>query len=112
LLQPDGQQCTSVVKTKCSGLGGHTTSSWRRGQKVVDNCGLRSGTAIATFAGPNNSYNGGAFQHAAIFIQCSGADIIVDDQWAGKNPPGCTQRTIRASGTESNGAGNFYVINL
>jgi len=110
-MVPDGQQCTSVVKTRCNGMSGYASTQWIRGTYVMSSCGsIPSGTAIATFVGPGNSYPGGAFQHAAIFISCDSTGITVDDQWAGSG--GCKQRLIRTGGTGVNGAENFYTIRL
>jgi hypothetical protein len=44
------------------------TSTWKRGENVMANGNVAIGTAIATFLGPNNSYNHPALQqHTAIF---------------------------------------------
>ena len=72
------QECAALVQTKCPGVG--LTSTWRRGIKVKDNCStLPSYIAIATFEGPNNTYNtpGARKQHTAIFASCDATGITV-----------------------------------
>jgi len=99
----DGTRCQCVAAIfKLCGLT--NTRSWRKGIKVMGNCGsIPKYTAIATF--PNGvNYDG----HAAVFISCSRDGIYVKDQWCG-HP--FNYRTIGAGSRISNNADNFYVIN-
>jgi hypothetical protein len=43
-----------------------STSNWKKGTSVIGN-NIAVGTAIATFVGPNNSYDGGSYKHCGIF---------------------------------------------
>lgn len=66
---PD-EQCVSLIKTVCKSKNGNkvpATKSWKRGYLVRGHVKLPNGTAIATFDGPNNTYNGGKFRHAALY---------------------------------------------
>ena len=102
------QQCAAGVKYFCQTGTAMSTSSWRRGVKVIDNCGsIAKNTAIATFEGANLSYQG----HAAVFVSCSKSTntIEVYDQWAGQT---WHARTIRqTTGSASNNVNSFYVVN-
>ena len=107
ILTPDGQECTSVVKTQCTGLTGLTTGSWKRGTHVQSNCAsIPARTAIAVFSAPGNTY-GPPDRHAAIFESCQSDGINVVDQWNG-HPT--SRRLIRYSGTGVNGGSNYYTI--
>src|SRR5207248_627619 len=63
------QECVPLVFQQCGGV--RYTDMWGRGSQVFNNRNMAYGTAIATFAGPGNSYeNGGSGkQHAAIFLR-------------------------------------------
>lgn len=101
--------CVAAVRAKCAGLKNRSTETWKRGTYVKTNCAsIPSGTAIATFFGPGTTYKDGKFKHAAILIGCNAEGIQVHDQWVGKS--GCGPRTIRYSGTDSDGGNNFWTI--
>ncbi len=104
-----GSGCVAAVREKCAGLKGRHTSTWRRGKHVKSNCAsIPSGTAIATFEGAGSKFESKTFQHAAIFIGCAPDGIKVHDQWVGST--GCKLRTIKYSGSGSNGGNNFWTI--
>lgn len=82
------QECAALVQTTCHRAGGAPiglTSSWKRGVHVKDNCAtIPKFTAIATFLGPNHSYDEPHLhQHTAIFVKCETEGIRVYDQWNG-----------------------------
>jgi len=95
-------ECVSFVKVCTKDY--RPTSAWRKGRQVK-RASLQIGTAIATFAGPGQSYSG----HAAIYVGQDNNGIQVWDQWV-KQP--VHQRTIRWNGGPkiSNNGDSFYVI--
>ncbi len=106
---PGTTGCVAAVRSKCAGLKNRPTDSWKRGTYVKTSCNsIPSGTAIATFFGPGTTFNSGDFKHAAILIGCNAEGIQVHDQWVGKS--GCSPRTIKYSGTRSDGGNNFWTI--
>src|SRR2546426_377833 len=96
-------ECAALVQSQCSAVG--LTSTWRKGLHVKENCAkIPTLTAIATFLGPNGSYNtpGYAHQHTAIFVGCESAGIRVWDQWNGTP---IASRLIRWAGSSSQYSG-------
>ena len=109
------EQCAALVQTNCHRQPGNKqiglTSTWKKGLHVKDNCDkIPALTAIATFLGPNGSYDEPHLhQHTAIFVKCEEAGIKVWDQWNG-TPIG--SRVIRwNSGSSPQYTGiNFWTI--
>jgi hypothetical protein len=97
-------QCVSFVTTACPTIP-VSTQAWKKGKLVKGNTSVASGTAIATFNGPQ--YHG----HAAIYESQDNTGLNVVDQWV--TPPAhCIHRRklhFGASGLANNGD-NFYVI--
>ena len=62
-----GAQCWDLVAYATGSRA--STTTWRRGANIMANGNVAVGTAIATFLGPNNSYDTPGFtqQHTAIF---------------------------------------------
>ena len=98
-------QCVAGVKYFCPTNPLLSTSSWKKGVKVLENCNtIPTRTAIATFNSANR-YEG----HAAVFVRCvNGNQIEVYDQWNGKK---WGLRTLwNTAGTVSNNPNAFYVV--
>lgn len=99
------------------------TLSWKRGQLVKGNLGIRAGTAIATFD-PSGQYgnhtDGGS--HVAIYLGQDAIGIRVLDQWVshkrngtGKSvavPQPVHERVIffRHAPRPENDGSNYYVV--
>ena len=82
------EECAALVQTNChrGGTGSiGLTSTWKKGLHVKANCAqIPTLTAIATFLGPNGSYDEPHLhQHTAIFVKCETTGIKVWDQWNG-----------------------------
>jgi hypothetical protein len=82
-------QCAALVQSQCHRPGNALiglTNTWRKGLHVRENCAqIPKFTAIATFLGPNGSYDEPHLhQHTAIFVRCEAAGIRVWDQWVGQ----------------------------
>ncbi len=76
------EECAALVQTNCHRAGGASiglTNTWKKGLHVHDNCEkIPALTAIATFLGPNGSYDEPHLhQHTAIFVKCETTGIRV-----------------------------------
>lgn len=108
--------CVELVKSLVPGLKGLSTGMWRQGARVLDTSGLRPGVAIATFVDGRYPHNPSG-QHAALFLGYAGGSIWVIDQWKDDpRKPTVSKRLIYPkpprTGSLSNSAGAFYVIEL
>ncbi|XP_075534947.1 domesticated amidase effector 2-like [Dermacentor variabilis] len=105
----DGRECVSAVKLLCDGMLACSTSYWRRGVKVKDNCDtIPRLTAIATFLASGNKYEG----HAAIFDTCYSGGIWVFDQWNATGKYLKRRQIPYGYHVDSYNGNNFYVIEL
>lgn len=103
-------QCVAYVQYAA---GCPHTSHWRRGRKVRASDDIEPGTAIACFD-PNGRYGNhtDGRSHAAIFVEETGAGLVVFDQWRGQS---VHQRTIRfrgGKGKRVNDGDAFCVIEV
>jgi hypothetical protein len=75
--------CVDIIKLFVPGLQGKPTTSWRKGDNVMETGSrIPKGTAIATFE--NWRYPGRDHgNHAAILVKVMASGIWVVDQWAG-----------------------------
>ena len=108
---PD-EQCVSLIKTVCKSKNGNkvpATKSWKRGYLVRGHVKLPNGTAIATFDGPNNTYNRGKFRHAALYLSQNKTGILVIDQWKAK-PEMASERLIYFEGHPGRNNGSEYYV--
>ena len=98
-------ECAAGVKYFCPTSPLLSTGSWKKGVKVLNNCGsIARFTAIATF----NSI--GKYQgHAGVFSKClPNNQIEIYDQYNGKT---WGQRILwNTSGSVSNNPNEFYVV--
>ena len=75
----ESKECVALVKLVCSAPA---TPGWKKGIQVQNNgLSIKEGTAIATFLGPNGTYQG----HAAIYLKQDSNGIHVIDQWAARS---------------------------
>lgn len=101
-----GGQCVALVTCRCkrNGQWAPGTNCWTPGVKVISggtcNTAIAANTAIATFNSLGNYYAG----HAAIFLRCSGSNIVVRDQWCCGS---IAERTYTSSSSLYN---DFYVV--
>ena len=104
--------CVALIRASVPGLRGTAASGWRQGAPVVGGQRIARGTAIATFEDGRFANRRGV-DHAAIFLDYSGAGIWVLEQRAG-SASGTVQRTFIAngSGDPSRDAAAFSVIEL
>ncbi|MDR2092591.1 MAG: BPSL0067 family protein [Azoarcus sp.] len=115
---PDSKECVAAVKALIAiGNKLYSTSSWRRGKKVMGN-NIMPGTAIATFRKDGSTGKYYFKGHAAIFVDYRGGGFVVYDQWKPSelNPGGrrFSKRIIPldCADSPSNNADAFYVIEL
>lgn len=113
-----GGQCWDLVvyATNTYHTGKDNTYNWQAGANVIANGNVAVGTAIATFLGPNGSYNtsGYANQHTAIFAgyrygangQITGFDVW-DQNWGSQV---VKKHTISIGGSSVSNAANYFVI--
>src|SRR5689334_6127041 len=97
----ESQECVALVKKACNAP---QTSQWKKGIIVKGN-NITKGTAIATFEGENNKYEG----HAAIYISQNNQGIQVIDQWKG-HPSQTRIIYFDNSKTTSNNGYKFHII--
>ncbi len=109
-----GQECAALVQNNCHRQPGNKeiglTTRWKRGIHVKESCGsIPKFTAIATFLGPNGSYDApNLHQHTAVFVKCEDTGIRVWDQWNGTP---LAYRIIPWHGSSQQYSGiNFYTI--
>ena len=108
------QECAALVQTNCHRQPGNgqigLTSSWRKGLHVKENCAkIPTLTAIATFLGPNGSYDEpNLHQHTAIFVKCETTGIRVWDQWNGT--PIASRIISWGGGSPQYTGNNFWTI--
>ena len=110
-------QCVALVQQWCKSpdvAPMPLTCTWRKGILVKGNGGqIAVGTAIATFEGDNNTrYNGGSFQHAALYLGQNQNGIQVIDQWHSPNEAAhpANYRTLYWDHKKSNNGSAFYVV--
>jgi hypothetical protein len=100
-------QCVALVQ---AWAGAPTTSTWRQGIKVKGNGStISKGTVIATMVDghyPNHAHG----NHAAIFLSEDSNGIRVMDQWTGHAPSIRTIHFHGGTGSPSNDADKFYVV--
>ena len=80
------------------------TKTWRRGERVVDTAGMRSGTAVATFKDAN-TYD----HHAAVYERQNATHVTVWDQYASPVKEFGPRDLPKGKGG-SNGADDLYAI--
>lgn len=101
-----GGQCVALVTCRCTrnGQWAPGTNCWSPGVKVVNNgvcnSNIPANTAIATFNSLGNYYAG----HAAVFLRCSGNNVVVADQWC------CSSIGETTYSSSSSHYDNYYVI--
>ena len=109
-----GPQCWDLV-AYVTGQKGSTTN-WKRGANVMSSGNIPIGTAIATFLGPNGSYdnfvNGKYVQHTGIFAGYGTENgvsgfYIWDQNW---NSRPVQKHFIRTGGSGTSNANNYHVI--
>ncbi len=104
--------CALLTEALAPGVG--TTNTWVAGDAVQGNTTLQPGTAIATFQGPNGSYNTADLsQHTGIYEGQDAGGMYILEQYQGLSAP--QVRYIpwtgnSASSTAVNQAQNYYVI--
>ncbi|MBO1053915.1 MAG: BPSL0067 family protein [Dolichospermum sp. DET73] len=86
------------------------TTNWKRGANVMGNGNVAVGTAIATFAGPNNSYDNGSYQHTGIFAGYGTQNGVSGFYLWQQNPGAVNLGFYRNNGTGVGDADNYYVI--
>ncbi|MBD2221761.1 VCBS repeat-containing protein [Calothrix sp. FACHB-1219] len=111
-----GAQCWDLV---AYATGNNTsTYNWKCGENVMANGNIAIGTAIATFLGPNHTYDtppNYSSQHTAIFagygVEYGVAGFYVWDQnWNWQ--PYVQKHFIRSNGSGTSDADNYYVIQV
>ncbi|BAY61274.1 peptidase S8/S53 [Calothrix brevissima NIES-22] len=111
-----GAQCWDLV---AYATGNNTsTYNWKCGENVMANGNIAIGTAIATFLGPNHTYDTPpdySSQHTAIFagygVEYGVAGFYVWDQnWNWKQY--VQKHFIRSNGSGTSDADNYYVIQV
>jgi hypothetical protein len=101
-----GGQCVALVTCRCTrnGQWAPGTNCWSPGAKVVNNgvcnTNIAANTAIATFNSLGNYYAG----HAAVFLRCSGNNVVVVDQWC------CSSIGETTYSSSSSLYNDFYVV--
>jgi len=101
-----GGQCVALVTCRCTrnNQWAPGTNCWSPGTKVINsgtcNSNIAPYTAIATFNSAGNYYAG----HAAVFLRCSGNNVVVADQWCCSS---IGETTYTSSSSQYN---DFYVI--
>jgi hypothetical protein len=114
-----GYQCWDLVAdaTAISGSSPYwNAGTWKRGVSVIGNGNVAVGTAIATFAGTNNSYYG-TYNHTGIFagyrLNSAGA---IDGFWMWEQnaPLGSAIRKgfYSISGSGVSDADNYYLVSV
>ena len=117
-----GAQCWDLV-AYATGINSSSkywsTTNWKAGANVMSNGNVAVGTAIATFAGPNGKYNGGAYLHTAIF---AGYDTVkgVSGFWVWdqnfdallNGDLSIKKHFIRNNSSNQSDADNYFVINV
>jgi|GEM_PF-6582252 len=119
-----GAQCWDLV-AYATGISSSSpywsTSNWKPGPNVMANGNVAVGTAIATFLGPNGSYNnpiysGGQIvewrQHTAIFAGYGNESGVSGFYVWEQNPGPARRRFIRNDGFGVNDADNYAVIQV
>ena len=101
-------QCVAYVQKVSSAP---TTAHWHEGRRVLDIApgSIARGTVIATMVHgeyPNHSTG----NHAAIYLHHADNGIVVLDQWVGQPVHERTIHDHGGSGSASNDAGRFYVV--
>jgi hypothetical protein len=106
------KKCVSLVKAVTK--NNTATSGWTRGVNVVASKTVATGTAIATFMGPGNTYAG----HTGIFVgyaKDAAGNItgfnVYDQNWSAK---AVTTHRIATSGAAGsvNDADSYYVVQV
>jgi hypothetical protein len=98
----ESHECVALVKYLC---GAPQTGNWKKGSKVRG-LSLPKGTAVATFEGPGDTYQG----HAAIYIGQDSTGLHVVDQWNGQ-PVHHRLIYFDDSRPPQNNGNRYYVIN-
>ena len=104
-------QCAILTETLAPGVG--NTSTWVAGSSVQGNGDLQVGTAVATFLGPNGSYNTSDLQqHTGIYEGQDAGGMYLLEQYQGQAPQ---VRYIpwtgkSSSSTAINQGQSYYVI--
>lgn len=102
--------CVALVRHADGAFAPHT-ARWKRGDPVVGNTDLASGTAIATFD-PDGRYGNhtDGRSHAAIFIAHEDQGIRVVDQWRLRPVSPRIIANRHGSGPAVDDASRFHVI--
>ncbi|MGA9377730.1 MAG: BPSL0067 family protein [Phormidium sp.] len=107
-----GAQCWDLVAYVTGQTG--LTTNWQRGTNVMSSGNIPIGTAIATFLGPNGSYDtpSAANQHTGIFAgygtQNGVSGFYIWDQNWSSGP--VQKHFIRTGGSGTSNASNYHVI--
>jgi sRNA-binding regulator protein Hfq len=114
-----GYQCWDLV-ADATGISGSSpywiAGTWKRGVNVIGNGNVAVGTAIATFAGTNNSYYG-TYNHTGIFAgyRRNSAGVI-DGFWMWEqnvpNSPAIRKGFYSISSSGVSDADNYYLVSV
>ena len=109
-----GAQCWDLVAYATDNRA--STSRWRQGANVIGNARVAVGTAIATFLGPNGSYDTPGFtqQHTAIFAGYGTENgvngfYVWDQNWSGR---AVQKHFIRTDRSGTSDADNYHVVQV
>jgi hypothetical protein len=114
----DKYQCVDLTKFATNAID-TLTRNWKMRENVMANGNVAVGSAIATFLGPNNSYdnpvviNGETrwIQHTGIFAGYGSDGFYIWDQNWG-TPDYIKKHFISAGGSDTSDASNYHVIQV